>query len=54
MPKSFHDAFEEWKNDLRYQIGEDCGTEEIENLSSDSTSDICSLTPKKDGPTRPI
>ena len=54
MSKSFLDAFEEWKRDSRYEIGEDCGTEEIENQSSDSTSDSRSLTPQKDGPTRSV
>ncbi len=50
MPKSFLEVFEEWRNDSRYQIGEDCGTEEVDNQSSDSTSDKCSLTIKEDGP----
>lgn len=49
MPKSFLEAFEEWKNDLRYGIGEDCGTEEIDNLTPDSTSGERSSTSKDHG-----
>jgi hypothetical protein len=44
VSKSFFEAFEKWKNDERYRIGEDCGTEELDNQSSDSTSDKRSLT----------
>lgn len=27
MPKPFQEAFEEWKNDTRYAVGEDIGWE---------------------------
>lgn len=52
MPKSFIEAFEEWKSDTRYKIGEDCGAEQINNSSLDPTSSQSSLTPEEDGPTR--
>lgn len=52
MPKSFIEAFEEWKSDQRYQIGEDCGAEQINSSPLDPTSSESSLTPEEDGTTR--
>jgi hypothetical protein len=51
MSKSFLEAFEEWKKDSSYQIGEDCGEEQVDNLNPDSTSGKRSSTPKDHGPT---
>jgi DNA gyrase inhibitor GyrI len=51
MSKSFLEVFEEWKKDSSYQIGEDCGEEQVDNLNPDSTSGECSSTPKDHGST---
>jgi hypothetical protein len=47
MPKTFLEAFEEWKRDTRYQVGDDIGWEHPEE--SCPTQEESSLTPNEDG-----
>ena len=37
MPKSFQEAFEEWKNDTRYAVGEDIGWEYSDDKEASPT-----------------
>jgi hypothetical protein len=37
VPKSFQEAFEEWKLDKRYQVGEDIGWEYSDNKEASPT-----------------
>jgi hypothetical protein len=37
MPKPFQDAFEAWKKDNRYQVGEDIGWEYFDSLEASPT-----------------
>ena len=53
MPKSFQEAFDEWRHDNRYQIGDDIGWEYSDNLESGPTPETRSSTPEEDGPTHP-
>lgn len=49
MPKTFQEAFEEWRNDTRYQIGEDIGYEKPDDDDARPTREISSLTPEHNG-----
>jgi hypothetical protein len=51
MPKSFQDAFDEWKADKSYQIGDDIGWEFADDREAGPTPAARSSTPEKDGPT---
>jgi hypothetical protein len=46
MPKPFQDAFEAWKKDNRYQVGEDIGWEYFDSFEAGPTPVDCSLTPQ--------
>ena len=46
MPKSFQEAFEEWKNDKRYAVGEDIGWEYSDDKEAGPTPAKCSSTLK--------
>jgi hypothetical protein len=48
MPKTFLEAFEEWKRDTRYQVGDDIGWEHPDQESC-PTQEESSLTPNEDG-----
>jgi hypothetical protein len=39
MPKSFEQAFQEWKEDNRYSIGEDIGAEYYDDKECPTHSD---------------
>lgn len=52
MPKSFQEAFEEWKNDTRYAVGEDIGWEYSDDKEAGPTPAERSLTPEDNGATR--
>jgi len=49
MSKSFYDAFDEWRKDDRYAIGEDIGWEYSDSLESGPTPDTRSSTPEENG-----
>lgn len=49
MSKSFDEAFEAWKKDKRYQIGDDIGWEFADTHEVRPTRTDSSLTPEKDG-----
>lgn len=53
MPKSFQKAFEEWKNDTRYAVGEDIGWEYSDNKEASPTLAKRSSTLKDNGPKDP-
>jgi hypothetical protein len=50
MPKSFQEAFNEWKADDRYKIGDDIGWEFADVKEADPTPAGSSSTTQKDGP----
>ena len=52
MSKSFTEAFEAWKRDNRYQIGDDIGWEFADNLETGPTPEVRSST-QEDGTTHP-
>ena len=52
MPKSFQEAFEEWKNDTRYAVGEDIGWEYSDDKEAGPTPVERSSTLKDNGATR--
>lgn len=49
MSKSFDEAFEAWKKDKSYQIGDDIGWEFADTHEVRPTRTDSSLTPEKDG-----
>lgn len=54
MPKkSFQEAFEEWKNDTRYDVGEDIGWEYSDDKEAGPTPAERSSTLKDNGPKDP-
>jgi hypothetical protein len=48
VPKPFQEAFEEWRKDDRYKIGEDIGWEYSDVIEPLPTSGASSSTPKDD------
>lgn len=52
MPKSFAEAFEAWKQDNRYEIGDDIGWEYSDNLEAGPTPSVSSST-EEDGKSHP-
>jgi hypothetical protein len=48
-PKTFAEAFEAWKQDDRYQIGDDIGWEYSDSLEAGPTPVDCSSTLKNHG-----
>lgn len=54
MSKSFYDAFDEWRKDDRYVIGEDIGWEYSDSLESGPTLDTRSSTPEENGLENPV
>ena len=49
MPKPFQEAFEEWKHDKSYQIGDDIGWEYADSKEvADPTSALSSSTTTND------
>jgi hypothetical protein len=50
--KSFQEAFEEWKNDTRYAVGEDIGWEYSDDKEAGPTPVKRSSTLKDNGATR--
>lgn len=53
MPKTFQEAFEEWRDDTRYQIGEDIGYEKPDDDDTRPTRETSSLTPEHNGNSDP-
>jgi len=49
VPKTFQEAFEEWRDDTRYQIGEDIGHETPCDDDTRPTRETSSLTPEHNG-----
>ena len=54
MSKSFYDAFDEWRKDDRYKIGEDIGWEYSDSLESGPTPETSSSTPEENGLENPV
>jgi len=53
MPKSFEEAFREWKADDRYKIGDDIGWEFADAKEAGPTPVERSSTAEEDGPAHP-
>jgi hypothetical protein len=53
VPKSFMEAFEEWKRDDRYKVGEDIGWEYSDVKEVSPTLTESSSTPDENGDENP-
>ena len=53
MPKSFQESFDEWKQDNRYQIGDDVGWEYADSLEASPSLADSSSTLKTHGQSNP-
>jgi hypothetical protein len=54
MAKSFNEAFEAWKSDNRYAIGDDIGWEYADNKEAGPTPADSSSTQEENGSKDPV